>query len=325
MKLRTPEMSTSTFEDLMREMFRLYEEKAYADGLAMLVREADRFSGHRSRTLFWCACFASLTGDSAGALQWLQTGVAEGEWFSPDQLRGDPDLKPLQGVAEFEHIVAYCEQRLAEAEKEVAPDRRVLVPQNIAPPFPLLIALHGYNVTQVYFETVHLDAWKPVVEMGWLLASPRASQRAGPDSYAWRDTARSLQEVYDHYTQVCMQYAIDPERIVISGFSRGGALALELALHARIPACGVIAVGPGAAVMRELNAWLPTGDARRARVYFVMGELDTPCLPEVNAMAGIFKSLGISYEIELHPNLGHEFPPTFEQSLKRALDFITQS
>ena len=318
-------MNIATFEDLMREMFRLYKEKAYADGLAMLVQEADRFPEHRSRTLFWRACFASLTGDNVGAIRWLQTGVDEGEWFSPEQLHGDPDLKPLQGVPEFEHIVAYSEQRLAEAEKDVVPDRRVLVPQNIVPPFPLLIALHGHGVTQAYFETVHLEAWKPVVEKGWLLALPRASQRAGPDSYAWRGTARSLQEVCDHYTEVCTQYAVDPERIVISGFSRGGALALELALHARIPACGVIAVGPGGAVMRELNAWLPTGDARRVRVYFIMGELDTPCLPEVRTMAEIFKSLGISYEIELHPNLGHEFSPTFEQSLNNALKFILQN
>jgi len=60
-------------------------------------------------------------------------------------------------------------------------------------------------------------------------------------------------------------------------------------------------------------------------VYFIMGELDTPCLPEVRTMAEIFKSFGISYEIELHPNLGHEFPPTFEQSLNNALKFILQN
>lgn len=318
-------MNIVTFEDLTREMFRLYEKKAYTDGLAMLVQEADRFPEHRSRTLFWRACFASLTGDSAGALRWLQTGVDEGEWFSPEQLRSDPDLKPLQGIAEFEHIVAYCEQRLAEAEKEVAPDRRVLAPENVAPPFPLFIALHGYSVTQVYFETIHLETWKPVVEMGWLLASPRASQRGGPDLYAWRDAARPLQEVCDHYTEVCTQYEVDPKRVVIGGFSRGGALALELALRGRIPARGVVAVGPGGAVMRELNEWLPAGKAHSVRVYFVIGELDTPCLPEVRAMIETFESLEIPHEIELHPNLGHEFPLTFEQSLKYALDFITQS
>ncbi len=86
-----------------------------------------------------------------------------------------------------------------------------------------------------------------------------------------------------------------------------------------------MAVGPGGAVMRELNEWLPSGKAQRVRVYFVIGELDTPCLPNVRAMAESFKALGIPYEIESHSNLGHDFPPTFEQSLNNALKFILQN
>jgi hypothetical protein len=33
----------------------------------------------------------------------------------------------------------------------------------------------------------------------------------------------------------------------------------------------------------------------------------------------------IACEIETHPELKHEFPPTFEQSLTKALNFILQN
>lgn len=312
-----------TFGELSREMFRLYGERRYAEGLALLVHESDRFPEHRSRALFWRACFAAVMGDPEGAIGWLRQGVDAGEWFSPEQLRRDPDLATLQGRADFERIVEYSQARLAEAEKDVVPDRRVFVPPGSAPPYPLLMALHGLLATQVEFETVHLEAWKAAMEMGWLLAAPRASQRVGPDVYGWHDPARAAQEICDFFVEVKAQHLIDERRIALGGFSAGAGLALDLALCGRIPACGVVAVSPGGALIRDLAVWLSAGEARRVPVYFIVGELDQPCLLAVHKLAEALTSLGIAHQVEQHPGLGHDLPPDFRRSLRAALEFIS--
>jgi predicted esterase len=312
-----------TFDELSHEMFRLYGERRYAEGLALLMRESDRFPEHRSRTLFWRSCFAAVMGDPEGAIGWLQQGVDAGEWYSPEQLRRDPDLATLQGRADFERIVEYCQVRLAEAEKDVVPDRRVFVPPGSAPPYPLLMALHGFFTTQVEFERVHLEAWKASVEMGWLLAAPRASQRLGPEAYGWRDPARAAQEICDFFVEVKAQHLLDEGRIALGGFSAGAGLALDLALRARIPACGIIAASPSGALIRDLTAWLAAGEARRVPVYFIVGELDQSCLLAVHKLVEALNSLGIANRVEQHPGLGHDLPPDFCHSLRAALAFIS--
>lgn len=319
-------MSQLTFDDLARQLFRLYSEKAYAEAYELVTQNGGHFPKEAGRVYFWRACLLSRTNETAHAQQLLQEARDAGHWFSPDQLRRDPDLEPLQGQPEFESIVAYCEQKVAEAEKDVVSYRRVFIPEHVAEPYPLLIALHGYAVSQVYFNTVHLEVWRPAVEAGWLLALPRASQVTGPDSFGWRNLELSAQEIQGYYSELCAQHPIDASRIAMGGFSAGGALAVWLAVRGIIPARGVIAVGPGGPALRDLDAWLSTAGAGvpGIRGFFVVGEQDELCLPGVYQMVEAFKSRGLPCDLEVHPDLGHDFPPNFKQSLTKALKFILQ-
>ena len=65
--------------------------------------------------------------------------------------------------------------------------------------------------------------------------------------------------------------------------------------------------------------------ASRQRGYLIVGEQDELSLRGARALADILRSSGIACELEVHPNLKHDFPPTFEQSLNNALKFILQN
>ncbi|TEU17283.1 MAG: hypothetical protein E3J21_08890 [Anaerolineales bacterium] len=115
---------------------------------------------------------------------------------------------------------------------------------------------------------------------------------------------------------------------MVAGFSRGGELAIWLALSGTIEVRGFIAVGPGGPYIREPDKWVPLIEAsqgRGLRGYLVVGEQDVSCYEGTLALAELFKSRHFPCELEVHPNLGHDFPPEFQQSLARALEFVLQA
>jgi predicted esterase len=128
-----------------------------------------------------------------------------------------------------------------------------------------------------------------------------------------------------HYARLREQYAVDPNRVLVAGFSMGGELAIWLALTAAIQVRGFIAVGPGGPYIQEPDNWAPlieAGRERETRGYLVVGEQDIFCYSGTQALATLLSLHDIPYELEVHPCLGHEYPPEFEQSLSRALQFI---
>lgn len=267
------------------------------------------------------ACFACLLGDTDLALQLLEQGLAAGGWYSERVLREDEDLRPLQGLPAFERLVRASLDQQRNAQVRVEPILLVEKPSDeVKPPYPLLVALHGNPD-----GGLSTDLWHPCVPAGWLLALAIAGQPFwwGPGLRFWDDLELSEQEIRQHLSSLRRQYAIDEGRVVVGGFSRGGLVALRLAMRGGTGIGGFIAVG---AALRQpdlgvLTALIPGARANGVRGYFVLGGQDQ-WLGGAQTLAAAMKEQGLPCEVELHPELGHEFPPDFDRSLVRALEFL---
>jgi predicted esterase len=320
-------MNDLTFSDLQVQLFQLYQKGEHAQAFDLAKRAARQFPTEGVRTYYWRVCLASLTNEMALALQLLEEALEAGFWYAETQLREDPDLQPLQGLAEFERLVEVCRKRQAEAQAQVTPALLMLQPEGGCQaglqPCPLLLALHGNYRT----AENSVDFWRSAVSSGWLLALPQSSQVGRSDGYVWNDQDQAVREIQEHVATLCEQYAVDPDRIVVAGFSRGGELAIWLALSGTIEARGFIAVGPGGPYMNEPDKWVPLIEAsqeRGLRGYMVVGEQDVFCYEGTLALAAMLKSRDIPCELEVHPNLGHDFPPDFQQNLPRVLEPVLQ-
>ena len=321
-------MSNLTFSDLETQLYQLYQSGEYAQALDLATREASRFPTEAWRVTYWRICMASLMNETALALQLLEEALGSGIWYAEAQLREDPDLQPLQGLPQFEQLVEVCRKRQAEVQAQAAPALITLQPEGQCQaglqPCPLLLALHGNTKT----AENSLGFWRSAVSKEWLLALPQSSQVRGSDGYVWNDRDWAAREIQEHYAILCEQYAVDPDRVVVAGFSLGGELAIWLAMSGTIEARGFIAVGPAGPYMREPDNWVPlieASQARGLRGYLVVGEQDVFCYEGTQALAAMLRSRNIPCELEVHPNLGHDFPPEFQQSLIRALEFVLQA
>src|SRR3974377_1175446 len=98
-------MSTPDFSTTMFELRRLHGDGDYMEALELLQREAAGFP-QQSLMYHWKMCLTARVGRSAEAIQALRDALVHGYWYPSRLLRDDEDLQSLQGIPEFEELVA---------------------------------------------------------------------------------------------------------------------------------------------------------------------------------------------------------------------------
>lgn len=311
-------MAFAAFTDLRTTIFSLYSQGEYSRALALLDEEAGAFPDEAGRISYWCACLSCRLNDDAGALGAMGAAVDRGFWLAPGILRRDPDLKPLQGLPEFEQLVAVCGERMAEAQAAAAPLKVVLQPESGAGALPLLVAMHGNGGTVA--ETV--GHWRPAAAEGWLVVLPQSSRVTGPDGFGWDDRQLGEAEVKDHLAAVYGGHSVDRSRVVFGGFSMGAALALWMALRGVEGARGFILAAPTLPPQEELKSLLVQRPPSPLRGVVIIGAKDAFAHGPALAAVALLREHGVSCEVHEYPELGHVYPPDFGSKLGEVLRYL---
>jgi predicted esterase len=311
-------MKQLSFDELTDQMMSLYRESKYADALQIVEQNADRFTEHLARTTFWKMCLLSLCGRAADALSVFQRGLDAGLWWAESQFI-DTDLDPIRDLPEFKRRVETSQNKYKEARKHIGRDQTILLPERLSSDsYPLLIALHGRNGN----KESNLDNWKVACEKGWLVLSPQSTQPLFSGSFCWDDAAQGVEDLLYYYKQISRKYQIDPQRIVIAGFSQGSGMAIYAALSGELNVRGFIGIGTYWADPESLSPLAQLARQTSAiRGYFVVGEKDQT-LNKTTEIQKVLNENAIPLAEEVHSDLGHEFPPDFEKSFDKAINFI---
>jgi predicted esterase len=305
-------MEQMTFQQLTDQLMRLYAEGKYMEALETVEQHADRFPAQSARTTFWKMCFLSLGGRSDEVISVFQNGLDSGLWWARIQFR-DTDLDAVRDLPEFQRLIEISHEKYEEARTQIDRDQTILLPEMPASgTHRLLIALHGRNGN----KESNLGHWEIARQKGWLVLSPQSTQPLFPGSYCWEDPQQGLVDLLYYYEQVSQRYQIDPQYVVIAGFSQGSGMAIYAALKGNLPVRGFIGVGTWWADTDELDC-----ERQGLRGYFVTGEKDHT-LERAREIQSVLRMNNVQFTEEVHAELGHEFPPDFETSFTKAIDFI---
>ncbi len=305
-----------TTEEIEQQFHHLAQGGAYDKALELITREAHLFPAYSQKVVYsWRMTMACRLNNRTLALQILKEAVTSGYWI--DGLRDDPDYQSLQNVSEFNQLVEICEERRAQEMINAVPVLKTLQPDPMFNPYPLLLALHGAQSNAESFAS----HWSAAVLHGWFVGLPQSSQAYGPGTYSWNDWAWALQEVQKHFVVLCTGYPIDPQRVVLAGFSQGGGLAAWLGLGGVIKVHGLILVGPFLPDVNELIPLLEKYDSEGIRVYIAAGQRDKYCYEVAQQLARLLPHYGIGCKLDVYADLEHNFPVDFERKLPEALNY----
>jgi acetyl esterase/lipase len=308
-------MEQMTFQQLTEELMRLYPEGRFAEALDVVEQHADRFPEQAGRTTYWKMCLLSLCGRTDDLFSVFQQGLDSGLWWAASQFAVETDFDPVRELPEFKRLVAESDRKTVEAQAHIRSDRNILVPDNVSGALPLLIGLHGRNGN----KDTDGQHWEIARKRGWLVLLVQSRQALFPGSFCWDDAEKGLADVLFHFEEIKQAYDIDPDRIVIAGFSQGSGQSIYTALSGELGARGFIGV---ATFIAEPEVLIPLIDpAKLVRGYFITGEKDHT-LDKARAIQTILREHNIPFAEEVHSELRHEFSQDFASSFEKAIRFI---
>jgi predicted esterase len=305
-------METTTFHELTDQMVALYQQNKMQEAFQLVEQNQNAFPDQLARTTFWRMCLLSLTGQSADVLSVFQQGLDSGLWWH-EELFSDPDLNAVRDMPEFKRLMAVSQERYAEARGKIKRDYTILHPELPSSGlYPLLITLHGRNGN----KEDDLAHWELARQRGWLVLSVQSTQPMFHGAYHWHNPEQGLADLHFYYDQVSGQYQIDPQRILIAGFSQGSGMAIYTALTGSLPVRGFIGIGTWWADVNQFDI-----QGKQVRGYFITGGKDHT-LERAHEIQDILRKNNVQFGEEVHADLGHEFSPDFGTSLDKAIEFI---
>lgn len=305
-------MEQITFAELTEKMILLYREGKFDEAYQLLEQNRGSFPEQAARLTFWRMCVLSLGGRPEEAISVFQQGLDSGLWWQ-GELFADPDVNAIRDLPEFQRLVAVSQEKYEEARPRIGRDYAILQPE---PPasglYPLLLTLHGRNGN----KDVDLRQWEVARQRGWLVVSCQSTQPVFPGAYHWDNPAQGLDDLLYYYEQATRRFAIDPERMLIGGFSQGSGMAIYAALKWTLPLRGFIGIGTW---WEDPTEFVPQKEGVRG--YFVVGEQDHT-LERAREIQDVLKQNNVEFAEEVHADIGHQFSADFEASFDKATAFI---
>ncbi|MFH1558321.1 MAG: PHB depolymerase family esterase [Pseudomonadota bacterium] len=272
---------------------------------------------------FNLACVYALHGDHDKAVDWL-TMAAKNGLHRVALIEKESDLDSVRDhpgyAAALERVKSNYERRRTRTRTKF---ERQPPPIYLPPRYdetraaPLIIALHGLGG----WGSDIADAWRDAAgDVGAILVAPEATRRLkGSRGFNWIDSddAGYIVELTLDYAK--KKHQIDPDRVILTGFSQGGFMAYAIATQHPDWFTGVIPMGTG--YLPSIDAPPPVPEGPHPRYYFMVGASD-PAAPQTKQAAEDFATAGYTVELEVYPSAGHVFPLNPRQGLRRALTFV---
>jgi dienelactone hydrolase len=304
-----------TFTDLTSSMMQFYENGKFTDALTLVEKHMSSFPNQTTRITFWRMCLLSLCNRTEDVIAVFRSGLDSGIWWEESQFN-DTDLDAVRDLSEFRSLMAVSQEKYEEARKQIGWDQTILLPDKpVSGKYPLLIVMHGRNGN----KDSHIEYWDTARRKGWLVLSIQSTQPLSSNSYCWDNLEQGLADIFYCVDKVFEEYLIDDHRVITAGFSQGSGMAIYTGLSGKVNVHGFIGTGT---VFREQNLLTSIAEQKDSlRGYFIIGEKDYS-LKNVREIQKILRNNNIQFDEEVHSDMGHEFPPDFEKSFDKAIDFI---
>lgn len=311
-----------SFDEILREATAYFDsEDTLQKAYDLLTEAAPHFPEQAAITYNWRYCAAAMMNKTELALDLIQEALEAGLWWSEEYLTSDDDLRSLQEMPRFKRLVKFSEEKCQAARAVSKPLALELPLPSSSEPQPLLLSLHGNGSN----AQRSVEYWQSAVAKGWRTVLLQSSQIFGPEAYVWDDLELGAQEIKTQYQNLIKSTPPANGSVVVGGFSKGGEMAIWLALKDVIPLAGFIAVNPGGPLINQPDSWKPLikacGNLGQMRALLLAGENDLN-LTSIKTLHEMLTAHGLDCQLIVSPGIGHDFPADFDQILAKTLDYI---
>ena len=293
-------------------------DKAMSAALAIVELDPTNATAHYN-----AGCVLARMGESEAAIEALQQ-AAELGFSSVATMSADEDLESLRDhpgfAAAFERVEENHVVETAAFKEQADQDEPLIYPApagadpDVGERYPLIVLLHGRggraeNLARLFRPSA--------AKIGAVLVVPEAFEPYG-EGFRWGDQEKAAYRVQRAIEFSAERYAIDPDRVILAGFSQGAYISLRSVVMAPERFAGVVAIGACGTVDFDLASERYEDPPS---VYIGIGSEDRSfdrCRP----MAKAYEEAGFGVKLRVYKGYGHVFPRNYEWELDRAFRFV---
>ncbi|MCB9133950.1 MAG: dienelactone hydrolase family protein [Anaerolineales bacterium] len=316
----------TTFQEAYNAAIALYQNGEFGPALDLLTEIGPQFPADRLEADYLRSCLAVRVDNVPLTYEILDAFYADGIWLAEGIFRASPSFAPLQGLPEFEQRVAAHAELRAQSDPGDPRKLYTLTPDGDGAA-PVILHLHGNGS----HPDIELPQWQSAADQGWLVAALASEEVFWAGGRAvWSDHESGEKQLAYHFANLKNDYAIDPSRIILTGFSMGADIALAQTLKGDIvPAQGFLIVAPGGPMIDEPESFQPLIEAaknRNVRGVIMVSRKDGTIDPDKAAhLAQMLNDGGVPCQFIEYPDEGHFYPADFAKRMGEALAFILES
>jgi predicted esterase len=308
----------------LHEIIKIVADLQEQGELELAYKVAGHYMDHleSSELRFNHLSLAAKLGRLSQVMDLLEEYLKTKRWFSNWFLQRIPELNQLEGLPRYQKIIQLAEEKEAHYWQDESIKPITQVPPAAKPPYPLLIAIHGNG-----FNALHsASQWACAAEAGWLVFHPLAKRLVGYGIHWWDAHEENRAIVEQQIEENLVLYSIDYSRVIIGGFSKGGEVAMILALQGWLGVKGFITIGAGGYYHMQPELWLPLLESppRGLRGVAMYSPYDLERSEGENQTLKMMRAAGIECQLEKYPAEGHIFPEDFPIRFQKAVDFVLQ-
>lgn len=276
-------------------------------------KQAFALRPENSAVAYNISCCYALLGEKDSALVWLEKALQLGVYFFAD----DEDLESLRAEPRYKELETLGAEKIAElGAREWPPVVKTPGQYADGAVCPAVIGLHGFGTGPEDFAAALAPG---VTGAGYVLCCPFGPEIRGVTAFGWGNCADAEQRVLETVEYLARNYRIDTTRIVLLGYSQGGARAFCTGLKNGGVFAGLIAVAGHCCP--EVGSYLDAEEAQDMAIYMMIGENDRS-VDSNRAAARVMEEKGIRFELVVYPDLGHAFPPNADGEIRKALEWM---
>jgi len=316
------EKKYSNFSEVKNEVTHLFKQQKYEEAASVYESVLKQFPEELSTMTWDLAILYKMLGKFEKSMDMFEYGLERKITYP--LWPGAGLFAPLETFDRFKKIKEINAQLQAEATAQTEAEVVVITPEGYSDSdqkkYPLFIALHGWNGDAQSFQKF----WKSTkTDKEYIQAFVQSSQVIAKNGFGWTDFQLGRKDITKIYKKVVQEYPVDTQQVIIGGFSQGGQMALDIAIHNIIPTIGFVALKPGGGIPDDFNLEAVKKAVQRGlRGSIITGEKDHS-LEDQKKMAKIFEQAKLPHQFIINKDQGHWFTTDFSQQLENAINHIT--
>lgn len=305
----------NTFIDLENNITELENSERYEEAISLIENVKDRFPEKEFELIKELTYLYDKVGKYEMNLKLWKYGHTKGYFFLLNERV--INYNSYMKLSDFDSIIIKNAVIREAALKKSKLIYKVIKPDNFRDQdhYPLFFILHGggSNLEKV------MNRWKPLPgkEYNFITVFLQSYLNYDSKNFGWRSSDKRIyNDIRNCFSEITEVYNIDTSLIVIGGTSAGGTMAIDIAFNNIIPVSGIIGFCPGKPRDFKLSK-----TNKKIKIYMLGGEHDF-YLEMQKEMAELFNQVGLFYKHIIVPGMGHEFPATYQENIKEALNYI---